>query len=103
MAKRILREPEVCARLGCKRTKFRLDYRLNHENDPFVPGSDGIPRLPPLHLGPTAIGFDESAVDALISALVAAGGHTNSKGTRKGTRTTRVLVTDSKRERRRRS
>ena len=76
--KRIVREPEACNRLGCKRTTFRTNYRLNDPADPFVPNTT-IPRVKPIPLGPRNIGFAETALDALIDALVEAGGHSESK------------------------
>ena len=44
--KRIVREPEACSRLGCRRTKFRTDYRL----------------------GPRNIGYLDAEIDELIDA-----------------------------------
>jgi predicted DNA-binding transcriptional regulator AlpA len=81
MARRILREPEACARLGVKRTKFRLDYKFVDESDPFIPGTE-IPRIKSLALGPTLVGFAETELDRVIDALVEIGGHSESKGTR---------------------
>jgi predicted DNA-binding transcriptional regulator AlpA len=68
MAKRIVREPEACDRLGCKRTKFREDYRLNDPAEPFVPDSE-IPRLKPVPLGTRNLGFLDHEIDQLIDAL----------------------------------
>jgi hypothetical protein len=64
--------------LGCKRTTFRTNYRLNDPADPNVPNTT-IPRVKPIPLGPRNIGFAETALDALVDALVDAGGHTESK------------------------
>ena len=66
--KRIVREPEACDRLGCKRTKFRDDYRLNDPANPNVPNTP-IPRLRPVPLGPRNIGFLDDELDELITAL----------------------------------
>ena len=67
--KRIVREPEAYSRLGCRRTKFRKDYRFHSADDPNVPGTD-IPRLRPVELGPRNVGFVDSEIDDLIDALV---------------------------------
>jgi predicted DNA-binding transcriptional regulator AlpA len=74
MAKRFVREPEACDRLGCGRSTFRENYRLNDPNDPYVPGTQ-IKRTKPLHLGPRNVAFEEADLDRLIDALVEAGGH----------------------------
>jgi hypothetical protein len=66
--RKIIREPDTFGRLGCKRTKFREDYRLNDPNNPYVPNTK-IPRLRPLSLGPRNVGFLEHELDALIDAL----------------------------------
>ena len=66
--KRIVREPEACSRLGCRRTKFRKDYRFHNADDPNVPGTD-IPRLRPVVLGPRNVGYLDSEIDDLIDAL----------------------------------
>jgi predicted DNA-binding transcriptional regulator AlpA len=66
--KRILREPEACSRLGCRRTKFRTDYRLTDPAKPNVPHTN-IPRLRPVPLGPRNIGFLEHEIDELIGGL----------------------------------
>jgi hypothetical protein len=66
--KRIIREKEACDRLGCRRTKFRKDYRFNSPVDPFVPGTE-IPRLKAIHLGPRNIGFLDGELDQLIGGL----------------------------------
>jgi predicted DNA-binding transcriptional regulator AlpA len=84
MAKRIVREPEACNRLGCRRTTFRTNYRLNDPADPNVP-STTIPRVKPIPLGPRNVGFAETDLDALIDALVEGGGHTESKAKKRKT------------------
>jgi predicted DNA-binding transcriptional regulator AlpA len=56
--------------LGCGKTKFYQDYRLNDPAEPYVPGTT-IPRLRPIHLGPRNIGFLGSEIDDLIDALAA--------------------------------
>lgn len=74
--KRIVREPEACSRLGCQRTKFREDYRLNDlvadPNDPStgpnVPNTN-IPRLRPVPLGVRNVGYLDGEIDQLIDAL----------------------------------
>jgi predicted DNA-binding transcriptional regulator AlpA len=76
--KRIVRKPEACDRLACRKTKFEQDYVLHDPNDPHVPGTE-IPRLKPIPLGPRNVGFLESDLDALVEALVEAGGHSESK------------------------
>jgi hypothetical protein len=101
-----LRITHCCDRLACKRTKFREDYRLNDPADPYIPGSDEIPRLKPIHVGPRNIAFAETDLDRLVGALIEAGGHSESKAkNRKAARTTRVFVTDAppKQGKRRRS
>jgi hypothetical protein len=72
----ILREPQACARLACKRTKFRSDYRFNTAtiqpddpaSGPHVPGTQ-IPRLKPIALGVRNIGYLSTEIDKLIAAL----------------------------------
>jgi predicted DNA-binding transcriptional regulator AlpA len=66
--KRIVREPEACSRLGCRRTKFRTDYRFNNAAEPFVPGTE-IPRVRPVPLGPRNIGYLDAEIDELIDAI----------------------------------
>jgi predicted DNA-binding transcriptional regulator AlpA len=66
--KRIVREPEACDHLGCKRTKFRTDYRFNDPADPNVPNTE-IPRLRVVPLGPRNVGYLEHEIDELIDAL----------------------------------
>ena len=66
--KRIVREPEACNRLGCKRTKFRTDFRFNDPADPLVPGTRH-PRLRPIPIGVRNLGFLDSEIDDLITAL----------------------------------
>jgi predicted DNA-binding transcriptional regulator AlpA len=87
MAKRFVREPEACGRLGCGRSTFRENYRLNDPDDPYVPGTQ-IKRVKRLHLGPRNIAFEDSDLDRLINALIEAGGHSESKakGKRKAAR-----------------
>jgi predicted DNA-binding transcriptional regulator AlpA len=68
--KRIVREPEACDRLGCKRTSFRERYVLHDPADPNVPGTD-IPRLRPVRLGPRNHGFVDGEVDSLVDAIAA--------------------------------
>jgi predicted DNA-binding transcriptional regulator AlpA len=85
--KRIVREPEACSRLACRRTKFREHYRLNDPAKPNVPDTE-IPRLRPVHLGPRNVGYLEEEIDALIDALA------ELRDTAPA-RTTRVFLTDS--------
>jgi hypothetical protein len=66
--KRIAREPEACNRLGCRRTKFRTDYRFNDPADPNVPGTS-IARLRAVHLGVRNVGYLDGEIDELIEAL----------------------------------
>ena len=66
--KRIVREPEAYSQLGCRRTKFRTDYRFNDPANPNVPNTD-IPRLRPISLGPRNRGYLDSEIDQLIDAL----------------------------------
>jgi hypothetical protein len=74
----IIREWEACARLGCKRTKFREQYRLNdptprpddEASGPYVSDTK-IPRLRPIPLGVRSIGYLSVELDALITALAA--------------------------------
>ena len=68
--KRIVREPEACNRLACKRTKFRTDYRFSNPADPTVPGTR-IPRLRAVPLGPRNVGFLEAEIDDLVDGLAA--------------------------------
>jgi predicted DNA-binding transcriptional regulator AlpA len=91
MAKIILRLKQVLNRLACGKTKFDDDYRHHSDDDPYVTGAPGVKRLKPIPLGERNIGFLEHEVDELIDALAEAGGHTESKGTR----TTRVFLTDA--------
>ena len=88
--KRIVREPEACDRLGCKRTKFRDDYRLNDPANPNVPNTP-IPRLRPVPLGPHNIGFLDDELDELITALAELRDTVPA-----AKRTTRVFITDRK-------
>jgi predicted DNA-binding transcriptional regulator AlpA len=85
--KRIVREPEACNRLGCRRTKFRNDYRFNNQADPNVPNT-GIPRLRPVPLGVRNVGYIDGEIDDLIDALAALR-DTPEVGT------TRVFLTDA--------
>jgi predicted DNA-binding transcriptional regulator AlpA len=88
--KRIVREPEACNRLGCRRTKFRTDYRFNNPADPNVQNTK-IPRLRPVPLGPRNIGFLDDELDELITALA------ELRDTAPAAkRTTRVFITDRK-------
>jgi hypothetical protein len=95
--RKILRPKATYEKCGCGKTKFDEDYRHHSDDDPFVPGTN-IPRVKAVFLGPRNVGFIEHELDALIDALVKAGEHAESKGTRKGkgTRTTRVFLTDAK-------
>jgi hypothetical protein len=68
--KRIVREPEACSRLACKKTKFRSDYRLTDPADPYVPGTT-IRRVQAIPLGLRNQGYLESELDELIDALAA--------------------------------
>jgi hypothetical protein len=68
MSKKIIRPKEGWARLGCGHTKFGTDYVLKTPAEPYVAGTR-IKRLKPIRLGPRNIGFLESDVDALITAL----------------------------------
>jgi predicted DNA-binding transcriptional regulator AlpA len=67
-SKRIVREPEACSRLGCRRTKFRTDHRFNNTADPFVPGTE-IPRVRPVPLGPRNVAYLDAELDDLIDAI----------------------------------
>jgi predicted DNA-binding transcriptional regulator AlpA len=86
--KRIVREPEACSRLGCKRTKFREDYRLNDPADPNVPNTD-IPRLRPIPLGVRNVGYLDGEIDQLIDGLAELRDSAPAVP-----RTTRVFLTD---------
>jgi predicted DNA-binding transcriptional regulator AlpA len=77
-ARRILRRREAHERLGVGRTKFRDDYEFHSDDDPCVPGTT-IPRVRAIPLGPRVVGFPEHDVDALVDAIVKAGGHAESK------------------------
>jgi predicted DNA-binding transcriptional regulator AlpA len=90
--KRIVREPEVCSRLGCRRTKFRVDYRFNDPANPNVPGTD-IPRLRPIPLGPRNVGYLDQEIDDLIDALVELRDVPDA-----GAHTTQVFLTDVQRK-----
>ena len=68
MAKRIVREPEACNRLGVKRTKFRTHYRFNDPADPLVPNLNH-PRLRPAPIGVRNLGYLEHEIEQLIDAL----------------------------------
>jgi len=87
--KRIVREPEACNRLGCRRTKFRTDYRFNDPANPTVPNTK-IPRLRPVHLGVRNVGYIDSEIDELIDALAEL-----RNASEFGTRTTHVFLTDA--------
>jgi predicted DNA-binding transcriptional regulator AlpA len=67
--KRIVREPEACDRLGCRRTKFRTAYRFNDPAEPNVPGTTDIPRLRPVPLGARNVGFLENEIDEMVERL----------------------------------
>ena len=70
MSKRIVRESEAFQRLGCKRSKFRRDFVLRDRRKPHVPDTQ-IKRLKPVYIGVRNIGFLDSEIDALITALAA--------------------------------
>jgi hypothetical protein len=69
--KKILRPNDALERLACGRTKFDEDYRHHSNDDPYVPGTDDVPRLKAIPLSERNIGYLESEVDALVDALVA--------------------------------
>jgi predicted DNA-binding transcriptional regulator AlpA len=99
MAKRFVREPEACDRLGCGRSTFRDNYVLVDEHDPFVPGTT-IKRARRFHLGPRNVAFAETDLDRLIDEIVEAGGHSGSKakGRKKTARATSAPAQRRKRK-----
>jgi hypothetical protein len=72
--KRIMRERTARPLSGVGRTKWRADYVLHDENDPFVPGTnDTVKRVRPIRLGLRQVIFDGDEVDAQNRALIAYG------------------------------
>jgi hypothetical protein len=57
-------------KISVGQTKFYADYVEHEGDDPYVPGTK-IRRLRRIKLGPRAVGFLESEVDAFIEALAA--------------------------------
>jgi|SRR2546430_13078803 hypothetical protein len=95
MEMQILRRRQACERLACKRTKFSEDYEFHDAADPYVPGTQ-IPRVKAIPLGTLNVGFAEHHINALIEALIAAGGHKESKAARKTAARDAMLLRNTK-------
>jgi hypothetical protein len=68
----IVRYPAALAQFGnVSQDFFDANYVLQTEDQPFVSGTENVPRLRKVYLGPKTVGFYSVALDRLVEALVA--------------------------------